>query len=226
MATIGIFADTGGDLEAFDAALRFLAERGARRFLFAGGRYQDLEDWVSWKREQARAQTDYTDADFLEDILNYLGEKEQVDRPPAFGNSYELSRTTQELTRLSERILRTPEKGSLAYQDPKVPRKAVDMLGDTLCCLVHDKNDLDKEDMVNSVVLVHGNEATPKVVQIGPRYFLTPGKVAGGGTPSVALLELGEQDKAMKFSAFSLDGTALAEPQLLTVAQKKKISVK
>lgn len=221
--TIGIFADSNGDLKVLDAALKLLSTKGAQRFLFAGGRYADLDDWVKWKRDEARALTDYTDADFLEDISNYLADADQVDRPPAFGNAYELARTNEELRRLAARVIRTPEKGSLQYQDPKCPKKAMDMLGDTLCCVVHDKNDLDKEDMVNAVLLVHGNEKEPKVVQIGPRYFLTPGSLQGG-KPTVGILELA--DKALKFSAFTLEGEPVLEPQVLQIAAKKKVSVK
>lgn len=220
---IGIFSDTAGNLAAFDAALTLLAKKGAKRFLFAGGKYEDLDEWVKWKRDTAKASTDYTDLDFLADLTSHLSDGEQIDRPPAFGNAYELSRTAQELTRMSGKVLRTPEKGSLQYQDPSIPKKAVDMLGDVLCCLVHDKNDLDKEDMLNAVLLVHGNGAEPKVVQIGPRYFVTPGKVSGAkGT--VGLLEM---DKQVKFSAFTLDDQVVIDGQVLTLGQAKtKLSVK
>jgi hypothetical protein len=223
VATIGVFSDTEGDLEAFDKALRFLTSKGCRRFLFAGGKYDDLDEWVKWKREQAKAQTDYSDLDFLTDVSNFLTEGDQLDRPAAFGTHYELTRTATELAALSDRVIRTPEKGSLHYQDPKIPKKAVDMLGDTLCCLVHDKNDLDKEDITNAVLLVHGKEAEPKVVQIGPRYFVTPGKVKCG-KPTVGVLDFG--DKGIKFSAFSLEGATLIDAQPIQVAAKKKLSVK
>ena len=78
------------------------------------------------KRDEARALTDYTNLDFLADISNYLADSDQLDRPPAFGNAYELSRTNEELTRMADRVIRTPEKGCLQYQDPKCPRKASD----------------------------------------------------------------------------------------------------
>ncbi len=223
MSVVGVFSDSEGDLQALDRALRFLSGKGAKRFLFAGNRYQDLDDWVAWKRDEAKAQNDYTNLDFLQDVSSFLGEAEQVDRPPAFGTAYEMSRTATELARLKEKILRTPEKGSLAYQDPAVPKKAVDMLGEVLCCVVHDKNDLDKEDMLNAVLLVHGKEAEPKVVQIGPRYFVTPGKISGA-RPTVGLLELA--GGALKFSAFDLDGKTVVAAHPIQVGQKKKISVK
>src|SRR5438132_956524 len=75
---IGIFSDTAGDLKAFDAALKLLAKKGARRFLFAGGKYEDLDEWVKWKRDQAREQTDYSDMDFLTDLTNYLADGDQL----------------------------------------------------------------------------------------------------------------------------------------------------
>ncbi len=223
MSAVGVLSDSEGDLEALDRALKFLSTKGAKRFLFAGNRYQDLDDWVAWKRDEAKAQRDYSDLNFLEDITSFLGEGEQVDRPPAFGTAYELSRTATELARLKEKVLRTPEKGSLAYEDPSVPKKAVDMLGDVLCCVVYDKNDLDKEDMINSVLLVHGKEPEPKVVQIGPRYFVTPGKVSGS-KPTVGLLELA--GGGLKFSAFDLEGTTVVAAHPIQVGAKKKISVK
>jgi hypothetical protein len=222
-SSIGIFSDTGGDIAAFDAALRFLAKKGARRFLFAGGNYADLDDWVKWKRDEAKSQTDYSDLDFLADLTSHLTDGDQVDRPAAFGTAYELARNAQELTRMSDKVLRTPEKGSLPYQDPSIPKKAVDMLGEVLCCLVHDKNDLDKEDMVNAVLLVHGKEGDPKVVQIGPRYFVTPGKVKGGAG-TVGLLEM---DRQVKFSAFTLDDKTVIDGQVLALGgPKSKIQVK
>lgn len=225
MATaIGIFGDTGGDLAAFEAALRFLADRGAKRFLFAGGNYDDLDEWIRTKRDLARAQNDYSNSDFLEDVTRFLIGLEQKERPAAFGTAWEVARAIEELMRTKERVVRTPEKGSLQYQDPSVPKKAVDIVGDTLCCVVHDKNDLQKEDMINASVLVHGNAPEPKVVQIGPRYFITPGRVKGAPKSTVGLLEL--IDKQLVFSAWTLDGKTVIDKQPISVGAKTKLAVK
>ncbi|MBM4783910.1 MAG: hypothetical protein GQE15_40080 [Archangiaceae bacterium] len=222
---IGIFGDTGGDLGLFESALRFLSDRGAKRFLFAGGKYDDLDEWLRTKRDEMRAQADYSNGDFLEDVSRFLLGLEQKDRPAAFGTAWELARAIEEIMRMKDKVLRTPEKGSLQYQDPSVPRKAVDIVGDVLCCVVHDKNDLDKEDMVNAAVLVHGKEAEPKVVQIGPRFFITPGRVNGGPKSTVAMLEL--VDKQLTFSAWTLDGKTLIDKQPIVLsAGKTKLSVK
>jgi hypothetical protein len=223
MALIGVFSDSQGDLEKFDAALQMLRQKGARRFFFAGGNYRDLDDWVKWKNEQAKDAEDYTNDDFLSDLTDHLLDQEQKDRPAAFGTYYEAVKATQELTAVATRFMRTPEKGSLEYQDPAVPKKGMDMLADTLCCMAWDKNDFNKEDMTNAIVLIHGNEADPKVVTIGPRYFLTPGKLSGP-RPTLGLLEV--VDKGVKFSAFTLAGETLIDAQNLVTAQKKKMSAK
>lgn len=224
MLAIGVFSDSDGDLTAFDAALKLLASKGARRFLFAGGRFADLDEWVRWKREEVKAKSDYSSQDFLEDVKRYLIGHEQLDRPAAFGTAHEEMREIEELTRMKDKILRAPEKGSLAYQDTAVPRKVLEMVGDSLCCLVHDKNDLDKEDMINALVLVHGKDADPKVVQIGPRTFITPGTLKGD-KPTVGLIE--QQDRSVTFSAFTLDGRELISKQPIQLGGgKTKISVK
>ncbi len=223
MSAIGLLSDSDGNLERLDQALKLLASLGARRFMFAGGRYADIDEWIRWKRDEARAANDYTNLDFLQDVTTYLIGLEQVERPPAFGTAHEMARHAEELARLRSRILRTPERGSLQYQDPSVPKKSVDMVGDALFCLVHDKNDLDKEDMINSLVLVHGREPEPKLVQIGPRYFVTPGRLSGDA-PSVAVVKFA--DRSISFAGYSLDGSPRGEPQTIAMGAKTKVSVK
>ncbi len=224
MVSIGVFSDSDGDIGAFDAALKLLASKGARRFLFAGGRFEDLDDWVKWKREEVKAQSDYSTGDFLEDVKRYLIGLDQIDRPAAFGTAHEEALKIEELARMKDKVLRAPEKGCLAYQTHSVPRKVVDMLGDALCCLVHDKNDLDKEDMLNSVVLVHGKDAEAKVVTIGPRTFLSPGRLKGE-KPTVGLIET--QDRGATFSVFTLKGEAVIDKQPIALGSgKTKLSVK
>src|SRR6185437_4602760 len=91
--------------------------------------------------------------------------------------------------RLRQRFSRVPCSESLEYRDPKVPKKLVEMVGDQLACLVHDKADLVKDDMLNAVILIHGKSPEPNVVQIGPRYFVTPGRLTGAAEQTCALLE-------------------------------------
>ncbi|MGA9526465.1 MAG: hypothetical protein WBV82_33760 [Myxococcaceae bacterium] len=217
---IGVFSDSHGDLDAFDAAYELLRAKGAKRFIFAGGRYADLDEWIIQRRQAARGGRSYSDADFLADVTNFLAAREQVERPPAFSGDDD----TIELDRVKERFVRVPDKDSLQYLDAAVPKKAMDMLGDTLCCVVHDKNDLTREDLLNSAVFIHGKEKEPQVVQIGPRYFVTPGKLTGAAEQTCGLIEVVERD--LRFSAFRLDGRVLVDGHPLTVDRRTKLSVK
>lgn len=224
---IGLFSDSQGDLSAFDAAYNLLRSKGAKRFIFAGGRYTDLDDWISHRKERARGGKSYSDGDFLADVSNWLNSSAQVERPPAFGE--EPSKPPMDPSEdpgfVKSRFLRVPEKGSLQYLDPTIDRKAVDMIGDTLATVVHDKNDLVKDDLLNASLFIHGKELQPKVVQIGPRFFVTPGRLVGAPEQTVGLIET--VDRALTFSAFTLDGKCLIDRQALTGSVgKTKLSVK
>jgi hypothetical protein len=222
---IGILSDSQGDLQAFDAAYELLRGKGARRFAFAGGRYADLDEWVHMRKQRARGGGSYSDADFLTDVTNFLGKKDAVARPPAFFE--EEARTSapdDDVDKLKARFVRAPDKESLQYLDPSVPRKAMDMIGDALCCVVHDKNDLTREDLLNGLVFIHGRESEPKVVQIGPRYFVTGGRLAGAAEQTCGLLEQAERN--LRFSAFRLDGKPIVDGQVLVLDRRMKLSVK
>jgi hypothetical protein len=222
---IGILSDSQGDLQAFDAAYELLLHKGARRFIFAGGRYSDLDEWVSMRKRRVRPDGSYSDLDFLADVTNFLGEKDPVTRPPAFVEDEAApSAPGEDVDKLKARFVRVPDKDSLQYLDPSVPRKAMDMIGDALCCVVHDKNDLTREDLQNALVFVHGGEEEPKVVQIGPRYFVTGGKLTGAAKQTCGMLELVERN--LRFSAFGLDGEPIVDGQLLVLDRRNKLSVK
>jgi len=222
---IGVFSDSHGDLDAFDSAFELLKAKGARRFFFTGGDYQDLDDWFSYRRERVREARDYTDEHFLQDVRTFLDEGEQVERPPAFWGHAEVQRQLEEeLVKVRARFVRACEKDTPFGQEFPGLRKAVDMIGDTLCCLVHDKNDLARDDLVNAMVIIHGKDAAAKVVQIGPRYFITPGRLRGGEVPSCALLD--KVEKNLKVTMFGLDGRTLLEEQVLALDRRSKLSVK
>jgi hypothetical protein len=123
-----------------------------------------------------------------------------------------------------ENFLRTPERDCLQYRDPAIPRKVLDMVGDTLCCLVHDKNDLERDDLLNASLFLHGRESEPKLVQIGPRFFLSPGRLTGAAEQTCALLE--RVDRDLRFSGWRLDGKAVLEPRVLPLERRTKLSAK
>lgn len=230
---IGVFGDSQGDLDAFDAAYELLKEKGARRFFFTGNRYTDLDEWILRRKEKARGGRSYGDQDFLNDVTNWLAGSTDVNvRGPVFGFGEEEAAEKKneqqqlaELDRVKDRFVRAPERDSLAYRDPTVSNKVVDMAGDALCCVVQDKNDLTREDLLNATLFVHGNEPEPKVVQIGPRFFVAPGKLAGAAEQTCGLIEL--VNRQLQFTGFRLDGQiVLPARPLQAVAGKTKLSVK
>ncbi|QRN93441.1 hypothetical protein JRI60_30140 [Archangium violaceum] len=222
---IGILSDSHGDLAAFDAAYELLRAKGAQRFIFLGGRYTDLDEWILDRRERSRGGREYSGADFIQDVARWLAVTEQKPRPRSLSLGDDALKELEEDPLLvREHFLRTPERDSLQYRDPSIPRKMLDMVGDTLCCLVHDKNDLSRDDLVNALVFIHGKDSEPKLVQIGPRYFLTPGRLAGAAEQTCALLE--REDRNLRFSAFRLDGSVILEPQLLLLDRRSKLTIK
>jgi hypothetical protein len=222
---IGILSDSHGDLAAFDAAYELLRGKGAQRFIFLGGRYSDLDEWILDRRERSRGGREYSGADFIEDVAKWLAVTEQKPRPRSLSIPDEALKEFEEDPLLvREHFLRTPERDSIQYRDPSIPRKVLDMVGDTLCCLTYDKNDLSRDDLVNALIFIHGKESEPKMVQIGPRFFLTPGRLAGAAEQTCALLE--RVDKDLRYSAFRLDGKVVLEPQTLAVDRRTRLSVK
>ncbi|MCP3137840.1 hypothetical protein [Pyxidicoccus xibeiensis] len=222
---IGVFSDSHGDLQAFDAAYELLRSRGARRFVFTGARYTDLDEWVLWRRQKSRGGREYSDADFLADVSSWLGTQDALPRTPAREAVPADVASENDRRLVMERFVRVPERESLQYRDPSINNKAMDLVGDTLCCVVHDKNDLTRDDLLNAAVFIHGKEPEPKVVQIGPRYFLTPGRLAGAAEQTCALLEKVGHD--LRFSALRLDGHVVLEPQLIVLEKKSsKLTLK
>ncbi|MFY0575558.1 hypothetical protein ACN28S_15405 [Cystobacter fuscus] len=222
---IGILSDSHGDLAAFDAAYELLRAKGAQRFVFLGGRYSDLDEWILDRRERSRGGREYSGTDFLQDVERWLSVSDKKPRPRSLSVSREeLEKEAADPLRVRENFLRTPERDCLQYRDPAIPRKVLDMVGDTLCCLVYDKNDLERDDLINASLFLHGRESEPKLVQIGPRFFLSPGRLAGAAEQTCALLERVERD--LRFSAWRLDGKAVLEPRVLPVERRTKMSIK
>jgi len=130
----------------------------------------------------------------------------------------------QALLRLESRFVRVCERGSPRYGNPGVGAKALDMLGDVLCCIVHDKDDLSRDDLLNASVFFHGGGSEPNVVQIGPRFFVTPGRLSGGDRQTCGLVQ--PVDGNLRFSAFCLDGQPSGEGWLLAIPRRAKMSIR
>jgi hypothetical protein len=180
---------------------------------------------MSMRQQRPAGGGSYSDNDFLTDVTNFLVRKDPVTRPPAFFEDEAVpALPNEDVDKVKARFLRVPERESAQYVDSSVPRKAMDMIGDTLCCVVHDKNDLTREDMQNALLFIHGREEEPKLVQIGPRYFISSGSLAGAAEQTCGLLEVVERN--LRFSAFRLDGKPIVDGQVLVMDRRTRLSVK
>ena len=153
----------------------------------------------------------------LGELAENVGADHQRENMPGVS----LAQMLEDIEKVKSRFLRVAEKGSAQSGDATL---AMDMLGDVLCCVVHDKNDLGREDLLNATVFIHGGAPEPKVIQIGPRFFVTAGPLSGGERQTCGLLEVVERN--LRFSAFSLDGSAVVDGQVLAVERRTKLSVK
>jgi hypothetical protein len=108
------------------------------------------------------------------------------------------------------------------------PTKVVDMVDGLLCCLVHDKAELTREDIGNATLLFHGNCEQAALVQIGPRVFVTPGVLRADRTDdaqpaSFAFLDL--EPGELELVVFSAEGAELRRERA-SLASGAKVSVK
>jgi hypothetical protein len=71
---------------------------------------------------------------------------------------------------------------------PEKVSRTIEMLGDRVAVLIHDKALLDEEDILAASILVYGKADAPLVKRVGGRWFVTPGQIgaAGGG---IAVIE-------------------------------------
>jgi hypothetical protein len=67
--------------------------------------------------------------------------------------------------------------------------RSVEMFGDRVAILIHDKAFLDEEDIYSAQFLVYGKSDAPLVKKIGTRWFLTPGPIGSPGGGAIVLEE-------------------------------------
>lgn len=106
------------------------------------------------------------------------------------------------------------------------PAKVIDLLDGLLCCAVHDKAELTRDDIENATVLLHGRAHRAALVAIGPRCFVAPGRVrAAAPEPSTcAVLEIGPGGFAL--AVLGLDGAELRREQVAASGGGGRISVR
>jgi hypothetical protein len=103
---------------------------------------------------------------------------------------------------------------------PRAGLRGVEMFGDRVAVLIHDKAHLDEEDIYAATFLVYGRSDAPLAKRIGQRWFLTPGRIGSPGGGAIVLDDSGDDVVATFYDA---DGNAARKEVLLSsrVAQMK-----
>jgi predicted phosphodiesterase len=216
---IGLASDSFGNLEALGRALRVLHEQGAERIFFLGGRFSDVEgslrDGAEKTAPTPAPATTSTDLGFLAAVEGAL--TRQMNGAPA----------DAAVAAILSKIVRVASKACPEWHQDEVPKKLIEMTEGFLCCLVHDKSELSKDDIENATILFHGNSAHPALVQIGPRFFVTPGHLrdpAPVGKPaSFALCDV--STAGLELVVFSSTGSELRR-QKAAMGNRTKMSIK
>jgi predicted phosphodiesterase len=190
---IGLASDSFGNVELLGTVLDRFARAKVDRVFFLGGRCADVN--VALARRGMPEPVDHpvprTDAEFLAAVEGALARQAVAAGDPLAG-----------------KVVRVASRACSEYESGEVPRRQVDLVEGKICCLVHDKADLDRDDIANATLIFHGNSAHAGLVQIGPRTFVTPGPLRAptpdGRPGSYAVVEVTAQEVVL--SAFSEGG--------------------
>jgi hypothetical protein len=214
---IGLASDSFGNVEALVVAFGTLSEAGAERIFFLGGRYADVDAALARKRAgvpKAPRTPPEGNLGFLEAVEGALSRRAS-------------DGIEDEADRLARRVVRVASKACPEYQRDRAPRKVFEMVDGLICCLVHDKSELSRDDIANASVLFHGNSGHPALVAIGPRIFATPGHLRAldpdGRPPTFALLDVGPQ--GMEMTIYSAFGEVVGKERV-SLGARNKVSVK
>jgi hypothetical protein len=99
--------------------------------------------------------------------------------------------------------------------------RSVEMFGDRVAVLIHDKALLDEEDIFSASLLIYGKSEVPLIKKIGPRWFLTPGPAGREGGGAIVLDDSVDPIAATLYDA---EGRSLRTETLLT-GRAAKLSV-
>jgi len=118
------------------------------------------------------------------------GTSEEID---AFVKCERMRLRLRSLESLPHRILRTME-----------------MVGDRIAILIHDKEHLDEEDIFAASLLIYGKSDVPLVRKIGGRYFITPGVLGARGGVCV----LDDTGDEIAIAVYNIDGENMLHERL------------
>ncbi len=204
---IGLASDSHGNVPVLERALELFVRTRVDRVFFLGGRVGDLDAALARRGGGSKAApVPRTDGEFLGAVEGALARQGGASPDPLAG-----------------RVLRVASRACPEYENGAAPRKQVDLLEGRICCLVHDKGELTRDDIANATVLFHGNSAHAALVQIGPRYFVTPGHLRApapeGKPPTFAVAEITARELVL--TVFSHAAEELLQERASFAAQGK-----
>jgi predicted phosphodiesterase len=209
---IGLASDSFGNLDLLERALGLFQRAQVERIFFLGGRVGDVDAVLARRSGGSRnAPVPSTDQEFLSAVRGALGRQASA----------------ASVDPLDGRIVRVASKACPEYESGKVPRIQMDLAEGRICCLVHDKSELTRDDIANASILFHGNSAAAGLVQIGPRCFVTPGHLRSvappGRPPTFAIVDVGAHELVL--TVFS-DECAELRQDRATLVTAGKMSVR
>ena len=104
---------------------------------------------------------------------------------------------------------------------PEETARTIEMVGDRVAVLIHDKALLDEEDILAANLLFFGKSDRPLVRRIGARWFVTPGPIGceGGG-----LAVIDDESEDVSVTIYDSTGkTMQKEPLTATRATKRRV---
>ncbi len=217
---IGLASDSFGNVDALRLAFGTLSAAGADRIFFLGGRFGDVDAALLSREEIAAVRPDGRASSGEE--LELL---RAVEGAPAQSAARAFARA--EAGRLASRIVRVASRACPEWAVDDAPRKVLEMVDGHVCCLVHDRSDLTRDDIANSALLFHGNSGQAAMVAVGPRLFVTPGHLraldSDGRPPTFALVAV--EGRALELTVYSVAGETVRRERS-ELAPQGRISVK
>jgi hypothetical protein len=105
---------------------------------------------------------------------------------------------------------------------PSERLRCVEMFGDRVAILIHDKALLDEEDIYSASFLIYGKSDAPIAKMIGPRWFLSPGPIGAADGGSLVLDDSEDDVVAIFFD----DAGKEARREVLSSTKSAKIRVR
>jgi len=111
---------------------------------------------------------------------------------------------------------RQAQRVSLLRTLPPKPACAIEMLEKWIILGVHDKAELEEDDVANAHVILYGESSEANIKRFGPRSFLTPGPLAKGWVGSLNL----RSDGALDLALLDLQGKILVSESVSAALAK------